>query len=257
MTLSLNLLFFSPLYSPLQSVMRSYWLYFKILYEKADYLLLPPPLPLWTTQRWFFIWIAAEAFIQNLLLLPPALSQLFTPSVLSTATRGILLKMQVRSHNSSAQNPSRLPISPKLKTKTLTMPSGSPLSCLSNTWPSFPATLPLALPRDSDLLPASQTWKTCCWLRTIVKIVPSSWNNLLPEIYLPHSSLPSSLCLNLTFQQGLSWSSFYCNCSCSPLAPWITLTSILLFFFYMQHDYTYSIYFTCLLFLCLLTISLS
>lgn len=64
LTLSLNLFFVSLLHSHIQSVTRPSWLYFQILYQRADHFLCPPPLPLWTKLRLSFTWVTPEAFVQ-------------------------------------------------------------------------------------------------------------------------------------------------------------------------------------------------
>ena len=74
LTLSLDLLFVSPLYFHIQSVVRSYWLYFQMPYQKANYLLLPPLLPLWTKVQLSLNWV-----MQRTSYSPPALTIALTP----------------------------------------------------------------------------------------------------------------------------------------------------------------------------------
>lgn len=124
LTLSLNLFFVSLLLSHIQSVMRSSWLYFQILYQRADHFLLPPPLPLWTKLRLSFTWVAPEAFVQPSCFYPSpcptSLPHVFSAQQLKEFFQKCKLSLII---NSSAQNFPRLPISLKPKTKVLAMPA--------------------------------------------------------------------------------------------------------------------------------------
>ena len=69
-TLSLSLLFVCPLHSHIQSVMRSQGLYFQILYQKADYYLVPPLLALGTQLQLSSTWFLPKLLYESPCLYP-------------------------------------------------------------------------------------------------------------------------------------------------------------------------------------------
>lgn len=166
-------IFVSPLYSHIQSVIRAYWLYFQILYQKPNYLLLPPLLPLWTKVWLPLNWIMQKTLYSPLLwpchhpTSPP-------PSTLSIAARRILLKCRLGFITLLLKT---LQGSPLLPTKSQS--PGNVHKAQNDLVPLIPGSYLLLFflllcSRYTELLAVSQAWQMCSCCRTFVVIFPSA-----------------------------------------------------------------------------------